>query len=74
MVSNRTIEAYMILEKRQMLGGFAVFLLALSLHISANHYQMTYYLALGMLLFMVVYAIASFKNGEFNGSLNIVSI
>jgi hypothetical protein len=55
---------YMILEKRQMLGGFAVFLLALSLHISANHYQMTYYLALGMLLFMVVYVIVSIKNGE----------
>ena len=36
----------------------------MSLNIAANHYQMTYYFAIGMMFFMVVYFAFAAKNGE----------
>lgn len=55
---------YLILNKQKYLKGAALFLLAMSLNIAANHYQMTYYFAIGMLFFMVVYLVYAIKNGE----------
>ena len=46
---------YLILSKQKYLKGAALFLLAMSLNIAANHYQMTYYFGIGMLFFMLVY-------------------
>jgi hypothetical protein len=45
---------YLVLQKREYLKGAALFLLAMSLNIAANHYQMTYYFAIAMLFFVVV--------------------
>ena len=55
---------YLILDKQKYLKGAALFLLAMSLNIAANHYQMTYYFAIGMLFFMLVYLAYAIKNGE----------
>ncbi|MFT5513156.1 MAG: hypothetical protein ACI8SE_001557 [Bacteroidia bacterium] len=55
---------YLILDKQKYLKGAALFLLAMSLNIAANHYQMTYYFAIGMMFFMVVYFAFAAKNGE----------
>jgi len=46
---------YLLLEKKKWLGGSVLFLLGTTLNISANHYQMTYYFAIGMFFFMLVY-------------------
>ncbi|MCB9241584.1 MAG: hypothetical protein H6608_10645 [Flavobacteriales bacterium] len=46
---------YLLLNKKQYLKGAVCFLLGLSLNISANHYQMTYYFVIGMVLFMIIY-------------------
>ncbi|MFT5724947.1 MAG: hypothetical protein ACI9JN_002070, partial [Bacteroidia bacterium] len=55
---------YLILSKHKYLKGAALFLLAMSLNIAANHYQMTYYFAIGMIFFMLVYLFFAAKNGE----------
>lgn len=55
---------YLLLNKKKYLSGAVVFLIAMSINIMANHYQMTYYFAIGMLFFMIVYLIYAVKNGE----------
>ncbi len=55
---------YLLLEKRKWLGGTALFLLGAALNVSANHYQMTYYFAIGMGLFMLVYLGFAAYKGE----------
>lgn len=55
---------YLILKKHSYLKGAALFLLAMSLNIAANHYQMTYYFAIGMIFFMAIYLVFAVKNGE----------
>ena len=55
---------YLILSKHRYLKGAALFLLAMSLNIAANHYQMTYYFGIGMVFFMLVYLVFAAKEGE----------
>ncbi len=45
---------YLVLQKREYLKGTALFLIAMSLNIAANHYQMTYYFAIAMMFFVVI--------------------
>ena len=51
---------YMILHD-QRFRGFALTVFALSMQIRANHYQMTYYMLLLMLVIGIVYAISALK-------------
>ena len=50
--------------QRKYLWGFAITTLSLALNISANHYQMTYYLLLLVLALGVVYLVQAFKEKE----------
>ncbi len=65
---------YLILKQHNYLKGAALFLLAMSLNIAANHYQMTYYFGIGMLFFMIVYLFFAAKNGEIVGYLKGASV
>ena len=51
---------YLILSD-QRLRGFILTVIALSMQIRANHYQMTYYMLLLMLVFVIVYGIQALK-------------
>ena len=51
---------YMILNDRRF-GGFILTVFALSMQIRANHYQMTYYMLLLMLVIGIVYGIHALK-------------
>lgn len=55
---------YLLLQKRKWLAGAVCFLLGMALNIAANHYQMTYYFAIGMVFFMIVYLGFAIKSGE----------
>lgn len=50
--------------RKKYLWGFILFTLAMALEISANHFQMTYYLLLLVLVIGVVYLIDAFKKKE----------
>ena len=65
---------YLILNKQKYLKGAALFLLAMSLNIAANHYQMTYYFGIGMLFFMLVYLVFAAKEGEIMNYLKAAGI
>ena len=53
---------YMILNQRE-LRGFVLTVFALSMQIRANHYQMTYYMLMLMMVMGLVYGIHAFKSG-----------
>lgn len=55
---------YLLLEKKKWIGGSVLFLLGLSLNISANHYQMTYYFAIAMIVFALVYISLAISKNE----------
>jgi len=58
---------YLLLQKKNWLAGSVCFLIGMALNISANHYQMTYYFLIGMVVFMLIYLGFAIKN---NGVLN----
>ncbi len=58
---------YLLLNKQKYIQGGIVFLLAMSLNIAANHYQMTYYFAIGMVIFMLAYLVFAALKGEVLG-------
>ncbi|MCB9263188.1 MAG: hypothetical protein H6607_12510 [Flavobacteriales bacterium] len=65
---------YLLLEKRKYLAGGIVFLLAMALNLAATHYQMTYYFAIGLGLFMVFYLVYALKQNAIMPYLKSVGI
>lgn len=55
---------YLLLEKKKWLAGSSVFVLGTALNISANHYQMTFYFVIGMVVFMLIYLLYALKEGQ----------
>ncbi|MBO6516169.1 MAG: YfhO family protein [Bacteroidia bacterium] len=55
---------YLLLQKKEYLKGGVVFMLAMSLNIMANHFQMTYYFGIGMIFFMLAYLPFASIKGE----------
>lgn len=60
-------------NKKYFLGG-VVFAVGMSLNIYANHPQMTYYLGLGMLFYVLLKSYEFLKNGEWKSLLIVGSI
>ena len=58
------IAGLILLKNNKKILGFILSLIALSLQIRANHYQMTYYLLFIISLFMIVYLFDSYRRGE----------
>jgi hypothetical protein len=55
---------YLLLQKKKWFGGSICFLIGLALSLSANHFQMTFYFLIGMLMFMIIYLGFAIKNKE----------
>ncbi|MBI1307976.1 MAG: hypothetical protein GC181_15335 [Bacteroidetes bacterium] len=65
---------YLLLQKKEYIKGSVCFLIGMALNLSANHFQMTYYLVIGMFFFMLVYLVFAIKNGELIGYLKSAGI
>lgn len=60
-----------LLFRRKLLWGFAVFALGLALEIRANHLQITYYLAIALGIYFVVEAIELIRRKQVNDLVKI---
>jgi len=67
------IAGLILLKNNKRILGFILSLLAISLQIRANHYQMTYYLLFIIGLFIVVYLFDSYKRGEVRSFIKSIS-
>jgi len=67
------IAGLILLKNNKKILGFILSLLAISLQIRANHYQMTYYLLFIIGLFIVVYLFDSYKKGEVRSFIKSIS-
>ena len=68
------VAGLVLLRQNKILPGFLVSLLAISLQIRANHYQMTYYMLLLLGVYFVVYLIDSYKKNELNQYLKYMGV
>lgn len=55
---------YLLFEKRNFLMGFGVILLGLVLNLFGNHVQMTYYLGLTILIYLIIHIIHVFRSKQ----------
>ena len=67
------ISGLILLKQNKKILGFILSLIAISLQIRANHYQMTYYLLFIIGLFFIVYLIDSYKKGEIKPFIKSIS-
>ena len=63
-----------LLKQHKLLPGFLVSLVAISLQIRANHYQMTYYMLILLGIYFIVYLIDSYRNNDVKDFLKYVGI
>lgn len=68
------VAGLVLLRQNKILPGFLVSLLAISLQIRANHYQMTYYMLLLLGVYFIVYLIDSYKKNELNQFLKYMGV
>jgi len=68
------VAGLVLLRQNKILPGFLVSLLAISLQIRANHYQMTYYMLLLLGVYFIVYIIDSYKKNELNQFLKYMGV
>ena len=58
------VAGLVLLRQHKLLPGFLVSLIAISLQIRANHYQMTYYMLILLLIYFIVYLIDSYRKND----------
>ncbi|MDC1010413.1 YfhO family protein [Flavobacteriaceae bacterium] len=63
-----------LLKQHKLLPGFLVSLVAISLQIRANHYQMTYYMLILLGIYFIVYLIYSYRNNDVKDFLKYMGI
>ena len=63
-----------LLKQHKLLPGFLVSLVAISLQIRANHYQMTYYMLILLGIYFMVYLIDSYRNNDVKDFLKYMGI
>ena len=68
------VAGLVLLRQHKLLPGFLVSLVAISLQIRANHYQMTYYMLILLLIYFIVYLIDSFRKNDLKDYLKYVGI
>ena len=67
------VAGLVLLRQHKLLPGFLVSLLAISLQIRANHYQMTYYMLILLLIYFIVYLIDSYRKNDLKDYLKYIS-
>ena len=58
------VAGLVLLKQHKLLPGFLVSLVAISLQLRANHYQMTYYMLILLGIYFVVYLVDSYKKND----------
>ena len=68
------VAGLVLLRQHKLLPGFLVSLIAISLQIRANHYQMTYYMLILLLIYFIVYLIDSYRKNDLKDYLKYIGI
>ena len=68
------VAGLVLLRQHKLLPGFLVSLIAISLQIRANHYQMTYYMLILLLIYFIVYLTDSYRKNDLKDYLKYISI
>ena len=67
------IAGLFLLKQNKLLPGLLVSLVAISLQIRANHYQMTYYMLILLGIYFVVYLVNAYKNNDIKDFIKYMS-
>ena len=68
------VAGLVLLRQNKLLPGFLVSLLAISLQIRANHYQMTYYILILLGIYFIVYLIDSLRKKDLKEYLKYIGV
>ena len=68
------VAGLVLLRQNKLLPGFLVSLLAISLQIRANHYQMTYYMLILLGIYFIVYLIDSLRKKDLKEYLKYIGV
>ena len=68
------IAGLLLLKQHKLLPGFLVCLLAISLQIRANHYQMTYYMLILLGIYFIVYLVDSYRKNDVKDFITYMSL
>ena len=68
------VAGLVLLRQHKLMPGFLVSLLAISLQIRANHYQMTYYMLILLLIYFIVYLIDSYRKNDLKDYLKYIGV
>ena len=64
----------LLLKQHKLLPGFLVSLVAISLQIRANHYQMTYYMLILLGIYFIVYLVDSYRKKDVKDFITYMSL
>ena len=68
------IAGLLLLKQHKLLPGFLVSLVAISLQIRANHYQMTYYMLILLGIYFIVYLVDSYRKKDIKDFITYMSL
>ena len=68
------IAGLLLLKQHKLLPGFLVSLVAISLQIRANHYQMTYYMLILLGIYFIVYLVDSYRKKDVKDFITYMSL
>ena len=68
------IAGLLLFKQHKLLPGFLVSLVAISLQIRANHYQMTYYMLILLGIYFIVYLVDSYRKKDVKDFITYISL
>ena len=68
------VAGLLLLKQHKLLPGFLVSLVAISLQIRANHYQMTYYMLILLGIYFIVYLVDSYRKKDVKDFITYMSL
>ena len=68
------VAGLVLLRQNKILPGFLVSLIAISLQIRANHYQMTYYMLILLGIYFIVYLVDSYRKKDLKEYLKYIGV
>lgn len=68
------VAGLLLLKQYKLLPGFLVSLVAISLQIRANHYQMTYYMLILLGIYFIVYLVDSYRKNDVKDFITYMSL
>ena len=68
------VAGLLLLKQHKLLPGFLVSLVAISLQIRANHYQMTYYMLILLGIYFIIYLLDSYRKNDVKDFITYISL